>query len=107
MTTSEKVAFAFAVATLPVALVFIWRFARDLWYKTAFGVSLMMIAVAIVFATVSSILFRLYGYGYWGRPVLLVATASLTFTAMLTRTVVLIRAQNAEKRSRALTEHRH
>lgn len=107
MSTSEQIAFVFLVATLPVALLFIWRFSRDLWFKTPFGISLMMIAVAIVLATCSSILFRLYGPTYWGRPVMIVATAVLTFLAMLTRTVVLIRAQNAEKRSRALTEHRH
>lgn len=107
MTNSEKISFVLALATLPIALLFIWRFARDLWYKTAFGVSLMLIAIAIVLSTVSSILFRLYGVDYWGRPVMIVTTWALTFVAMLTRTVVLIRAQNADKKSRALTEHRH
>lgn len=107
MSWPERISFALSCMTLPVALLFIWRFARDLWWKTWFGRSLMMIAVAIVFATVSGILFRLYGFGYPGRGFMLIATSVLTFGAMVARTVVLIHAQNAEKRSRALTEHRH
>jgi hypothetical protein len=106
MTWAETTQLVLAVATLPVAALFIWRFSRDLWWRTWFGRSLMMIAVAVLVYTLSAVLFRLFG-DYHGRSLMIVASSGLTFLAMLTRTVVLINAQNSERRSRALTEHRH
>ena len=107
MTVAEAIQLGLASTTLPAALLFIWRFSRDLWYRTWFGRSLMAIAIAVLLYTLSTILFRAFGPGYWGRDVLIIVTAGLTSFALWTRTVVLIKAQNAEKRSRALTEHRH
>jgi hypothetical protein len=86
---AEKIQLAFAIATLPWALGFIWEYAKDPWYKTWFGRSLMMIAVAVLLASASAIMFRLFGPDYWGRPALLVGSSALTFAAMSTRTLVL------------------
>lgn len=86
---AERIQLAFAIATLPWALGFIWQYAKDPWFKTWFGRSLMMIAVAVLLTSASAILFRLFGPDYWGRPVLLVASSALTFVAMCVRTLVL------------------
>lgn len=114
MTLYEKIQLGFAVATLPVALYFIWLFAKDRWAATWFGRSLMAIAVALALQTLSAILFRIYGPDYWSRPFLLPISAGLAFFAILSRTLVLKNAQMKDKRARAASElsasleqHRH
>lgn len=94
---AERIQLAFAIATLPWALGFIWEYSKDPWYKTWFGRSLMMIAVAVLLASTSAILFRLFGPDYWGRPALLIGSSGLTFLAMLTRTLVLRWLQSQDK----------
>lgn len=86
---AERIELAFAVATFPWALGFIWKYARDPWWRTWFGRSLMMIAVAVALTSLSATLYRLFGTDYWGRPVLLVAASVLTYCAMCVRTLVL------------------
>lgn len=97
MSIPEKIALVFAILTLPAALVFIWRYARDPWWRTMFGVSLMLIAVAVLLYSLASIAFRIWGPDYIGRPVLLPAASGMTFVAMTLRTVVLWRLQRADR----------
>lgn len=99
MTVPETISFVFAAATLPVALLFIWRYSRDLWWRTPFGWSVMLIAVAVVLYSLSSILFRLFGPEYFGRPLLLPLSAAATFVAMLLRTLVLWQVQKYDRRA--------
>ena len=96
LTWFEAIQLSFATATLPWALAFIWLFGRDPWWRSWFGRSLMMIAVAVAATSLSGVLFRLFGPDYWGRPVILVAAAVLAFAAMVTRTFVLRDLQAAD-----------
>ena len=105
---AETFQLVLAWITLPFALRFVWRFAHpsERWYKTMFGWSLMTLAVAVVLQMIQAILFRLFGADYWGRPVILIVAASLTFVAMVLRDHVLGKAQRDDRaRARAHTEH--
>lgn len=94
---AERVQANVAILTLPVSVWFIVLYSRDPWWKTWFGRSLMLIAVAVTIYTLSTILFRNFG-DYPGRDVMLVASADITFAAMLMRTLVLRSAQRDDHR---------
>lgn len=85
-----------AFLTLPVAGCFMYLYARDPWWKSWFGRSLMLIAVAIFVACTATVLFRRLG-DYPGRDLMLILSADLTFAAMLIRTIVLRREQKADR----------
>lgn len=85
-----------AFLTLPVAACFMYLYARDPWWSTWFGRSLMLIAVAIFVACVATVLFRRFG-DYPGRDLMLIVSADLTFVAMVSRTLVLRREQRADR----------
>lgn len=99
MTLPEKIQTVFALATIVPSLLFIALFARpsERWWRSWFGVSLMMIAVVLVEYAVSTALFRLYGVNYPGRDFVIVSTSLLAFTAISLRTWVLARAQLKER----------
>lgn len=96
----EQVQLTLFAATIPWAVYFVWIYAHDLWFKTWFGRSLMMIAAAVALFSTSAVLFRLFGDSYPGRPVLIVASAALTFIAMVTRVIVIRALQRNDKESK-------
>lgn len=92
---AERVQGNVAAMTLPVTVWFVSLYARDPWWRSWFGRSLMLIAVAVFLYTLSVVLFRNYG-DYPGRDIMLVASADATFLAMLVRTLVLRSEQKAD-----------
>jgi hypothetical protein len=92
---AERVQGNVALLTLPVSLWFMSLYARDPWWKSWFGRSLMLIAVAIAVDASATVLFREFG-DYPGREVMLIVSADLTFLAMLIRTLVLRAEQHAD-----------
>jgi hypothetical protein len=93
---AEQVQGNVAFLTLPVSVWFMSLYARDPWWKSWFGRSLMLIAVAISVDVAATVLFRRFG-DYPGRDVMLIVSADLTFLAMLIRTLVLRAEQKADR----------
>jgi hypothetical protein len=103
MSAAEKAQLIITMPTWFVTVSFIVLYSRrgERWYRSWFGISLMLIAWAVLAYTTSVILFRLYGPGYLGRDWLLVGSALLTLVAMLMRTAVLAAAQHDDRKHRA------
>lgn len=95
MTAAEQISTCFALATLVPAVVFVVLYARpsERWWRSWFGISLMMIAVVLIEYSLSTALFRLYGPFYTGRDFVIVSTSVLAFTAISVRSWVLLKAQ--------------
>lgn len=85
------------VATAIVSIVFMVLYARDPWYRSWFGRSLMLLAASVFLVGLSVVLFRFVGPDYPGRGVLIIVAADTTFLAMVVRTLVLIAAQRADE----------
>lgn len=96
---AERYQLTIAIITLAPAIIFIVLYGREKWWRSWFGISLMLMAVAILGACCSAILFRIFGADYLGRPYFLVFTSSLTFVAMTARTFVLAAAQMGDRRA--------
>lgn len=92
---AERVQGNVAALTIPIAAWFCWLYMHDPWWRSWFGRSLMALAAAIWLACVATVLFRLFG-DYWGRDLMLIVSADLTFAAMLARTLVLRSEQKAD-----------
>lgn len=107
MPTADDLQLWIAVPAIAVTIVFIGMFARpsERWWKTMFGTSLMLLAVAILIAETTVVLFRIYGPEYYGRDVLRVTAQCMTFVAMALRTWVLFSAQRHDRRSRPHSRH--
>lgn len=93
---AEKVQGRVAVLTAATAVVFIALYSRDPWWKSWFGRSLMLVAVAFFLYGLSVVLFRNFG-DYPGRDVLIVVAQDASFAAMVMRTAVLWGAQRADE----------
>lgn len=94
---AEVVQTYIASLTLVTAVIFSALFARDPWWKTWFGRSLMLIAFALFLDSLATVLFRRFGE-YPGRPFMLIISANVALAAMVMRTLVL---RAAQKRDRA------
>jgi hypothetical protein len=103
MSAAEKTQLIITIPTWFVTIGFIVLYSRrgERWYRSWFGISLMLIAWAVLAYTTSVILFRLFGPGYPGRDWLLVGSALLTLVAMLMRTAVLAAAQHDDRKHRS------
>jgi FlaA1/EpsC-like NDP-sugar epimerase len=95
----ETVQLTLFVATLPWAVAFIVLYARDRWWRSPFGWSLMMIAVAVTLYSASAVLFRLFGQEYPLRDAMILGSSALTFLAIVVRTLVLRGVQRGERHS--------
>lgn len=82
-----------AIATIPVAGLFIVAYIPERPWRHWFGTSLLLIAVAVFMYAASVVLFRLLGDDYWGRAFMVTSSMGLTFTAMVMRVWVLLSAQ--------------
>lgn len=87
-----------ALLTLPVTIVFIVAYAPERPYRHWFGSSLMLIAWAVLFWSSSVVLYRMLGDDYRARPYMVKASVSLTLTAMVMRTCVLLADQARDRR---------
>lgn len=102
MTLADHLQLWIAIAALPVCAYFIYMFGKpsERFWRTKFGVSLMLIAVAIFWAELSVVLYRIFGFDYTGRDIIRVGSQALTLIAMTLRTWVLHNAQRNDKRPR-------
>lgn len=101
MTVVDQIQTWLALGCLPVSTAFIVLFGRksERWWRTEFGVSLMLVAVAIFFSGLATALYRIYGPDYPLRDPLRLSAQALALVAMLLRTRVLARAQWHDYRS--------
>ena len=99
MTWYETAQGIIAAATLPVTVLFLVLFCRpsERWWSTWFGRSLFVLALGVLAYSSATVMYRAFG-DYLGRPVLLLASTSLVFVAMVIRTVVLWRSQRGGRR---------
>lgn len=99
MTLADHLQLWMAIACLPITAYFIYMFGKpsERFWRSWFGISLMLIAVAIFWAELSVVLFRFYGFDYVGRDVIRVGAQALTLTAMGLRTWVLHVAQHHDR----------
>lgn len=99
MTWYETAQGGIAGATLPVTVAFLVMFCRpsERWWATWFGRSLFLLALGVLFYSLSTVLYRTLG-DYPARPALLIASTSCVFVAMTIRTVVLWASQRAGRR---------
>jgi hypothetical protein len=86
-----------------IAFLFLLAYIPEKPQRHWFGSSLILIAVAVLFYSLTTVLFRIYGAEYPGREVLVTMSNALTTSAMVMRTCVLLAAQG---RGRSLL-HRH
>lgn len=102
MTLADHLQLWIAITTLPVSAYFIYMFAKpsERFWRSMFGVSLMLIAIAIFWAELSVVLYRIFGFDYTGRDIIRVGSQALTLIAMSLRTFVLDRAQRQDKTPR-------
>lgn len=99
MTTADHLQLWMAVICLPITALFIYMFGKpsERWWRSWFGISLMLLAIAIFWAELSVVLFRFWGMEYYGRDIIRVGAQFLTLTAMGLRTWVLFVAQRHDK----------
>lgn len=95
----ESLQLYLAFATLPLALGFILIYVPEKPWRTWFGSSLLLLAVAVLLYTLSVVLYRMLGPDYAGRAQMVTASVSLTFVAMLMRLCVLSVEQWRERRT--------
>lgn len=93
----EEVQLTLFIATLPWAVGFITLYARDRWWRSPFGWSLMLLAIAVSLYSASAVLFRMFGQAYPGRDLLIITSSVLTFVAIVLRTLVLRGVQRSER----------
>lgn len=96
MTLADHLQLGMALLCLPVTAYFIYMFGKpsERFWRSWFGISLMLLAVAIFIAELSVVLFRFYGLDYYGRDVIRVSAQAMTLIAMGLRTWVLHVAQH-------------
>lgn len=97
---AEQVQGRVYTVTAIVSVLFIVLYSRDPWWRSLFGRSLMLLAVAVFLYGLSVVLFRFVGPDYFGRDALLVVAADATLAAMALRTWVLWVAQKRDRRDK-------
>lgn len=103
----ETVQLWVAVATLPFALIFILAYIPERPWREWFGTSLLLLAIGVLFYTLSVVLFRFYGPSYWGRDILVVGSVGLVFTSMVIRAFVLLGVQGRDQEGFGAVVVRH
>lgn len=99
MTFGEVWSTVASALTLPAVVAFVALYAKpsERWWRSWFGWSLMLMAVAIGLSCLATVLFRIVGHPYPGRDVLLIVGSTVTLVAMVMRTGVLLRAQRRDR----------
>lgn len=88
---------ALAFVNLTVTSVFIGFFIREPWRKTAFGQSIMTLAVAVWLYSLLGVLLATFGDGYPWRDEIRTLARLLVCAAMSQRLYVLIREQRRDR----------
>lgn len=97
---AERVQTNVAACTIVASIWFVALYSRDPWWRTLFGRSLMLIAVALFMQSLATVLYRVVGE-YPGRAFLIVGAADIALLAMVMRTRVLHVAQRDERHQAA------
>lgn len=86
-----------AVLNLTVVTIFIAIFAREPWRRSAFGQSVMTLAVAVWLFSLLGVLLTVLGEDYRFREEIRTVGRLLVFAAMVQRLIVLVRARRADR----------
>ena len=93
----------FILAILSVAILltyvgFMIEFARDLWWRSMLGQSLMVLAFAVVIFSLLAVARQFLGPEYWGRQWFIGIGRTLVLIAGLQRWYVLHQARRRDRR---------
>lgn len=85
------------VALFVVTTVFIAAFIREPWWRAPFGRSVMVLSGGLWLYSGTAVLHIIGGSDYPGRALVVIGALSLVDLAMVSRTLVVLRAQRRNK----------
>lgn len=88
---------ALSVAILIVYVGFMAEFARDKWWRSMLGQSLMVLAFAIVIFSLLAVARQVFGDDYWGREWFIGIGRTLVVVAGAQRWYVLRKARRSDR----------